>query len=913
MAVFAPLLAEAQSLDNPVQIVQNLGQIRNVNKLAVPEVKYYSSTRQHGFYFQNRSVVYVKNKPGCNMVDSMYYVTMDFEGANASQNFTRLNSWGIMNYYLDYVNLSGVPTCNNLRYNSLYGGINATCTNAGDGVGYSFSINPSVANLANLKMKWTNATSVSLVSGGLKVSTPLGDFEYEAPEASQIVGGVKVNVPVSYQLNGQTVSFSFGSYNTTATITLLTNPKTVPAPPPVTYPSTFFPNWVTFLPSEFYVLTRDIFTDNKDNIWVTGMGALNVYPLTGALGGGAVQQFIGYYDAIVIKFDKDRKNVYGTYFGGSGGEDGLQVTVDDAGYTYIVGQTTSNDIYASFFSCYYPVSVSYSPTGGNNIVPDGNGNLKSDLFFAKLDGNLMLGQNFPSTFWSYFGHTGVEWVDEMEFDKDENLYIGGSVEFRNSGDKIPAVSKSGSYNYAYTYAGYNGYSGPFVGFVAKLKPTFITFNSLPNSKLLTVDWATGIEGTVMVTDLVAKGTSVMNGATVYVAGDHNRNNVQASTVYPAPYTGNSPNGEFPIVDPNPAPNNSEYLQKPVYANNQEVDNFVMQFRGDGKLQWASCFGGLGEEGHAKLIRDKDGSLYLWGSTNSALSGAYIPNGTITPPNYPNFPTRTLTVPGVTGIHNDNSYNGNYDCFIARFKSNYELDWSTYWGSNQQDLPWDISAGGSKIYLTGWTAANGTVTGFPNKNKSGYYYQFNFPGTENDFMAHILLNGKLDYATYYGNGGSGPLNRIANSTDDQHFFFTGPAYEGFTSLLKDLPGTADYFFGKWLDPLLSPSCSYYSAVGNFKYVPTCVGCQRSMVEADENIPGLSVAPVPLNDQSMLQNPERLFVESIRCLGIDGTLKYTEEVKSSEPLIPIGTLHTLPQGIYLIQVITAEGPHILKVLK
>ncbi len=870
---------------NTTSVVQNLGQLRQSDGTTASFVKYYTISSGKKCFFQSNKVSYVLESIDSTGVDSMYRVDMEFLNSNASPSVVGLNAGGTVNFYTDKANISGLNTYKNIAYNSLYNGVNLLCTNISKSPMYEYDINPLVANVANIQMKWTGATSISLTGNSLIVNTPMGVITYLQPVAKQTINGTTQNISANFSLSSQIVTFNVGAYDPNYPINITIQSDPIPAP---TYSSSYGPDWVTYIEGNNNGWVTDVDIDNNNNIFVSGYSVDVVYPIVA----GSFTNVMGNWDAFLIKFDTNRAVEWGTYFGGSGRDQGFHVDLNSTGYIYLCGTTQSSDIASPTGTgiAQTPVSPTYSTFTGN------------DIFIAKFNSLGKLG-NFPNTFWSYFGTSGVEKVGEFAVDASNNVYIGGS-----STGSMPYKSKVGAYNYNYTAGGTCAYLSKFAS----------------TGSALSLDWCTGVEGSLTIEDIVCGNLN-----SVYVLGSLVGASSAGVTV--GAYTGNASGGSnsggnFPLVDPSYS--TIEYMQPK--AGSGTLDYLVMRFGSAGQVLWATSFGGnanesldpmpigtIGNNKAGRITVDKNGVLYITGNTASSTSGVYT-TGAFPPASYPNFPIKTLA--GV-GKHNDATYNGgSRDAFIARFTTNYQLDWSTYIGTNHNDDITGLSTNGANriymmanIYTPTSASPQAVPTGWPLKQWVGAFYQNTFaPGQmANNYyrggaVTQFSLDGTLFYSTYYG-ALDFSVNNITNRTDDGQFYFGGAGQQYSVSLLKDIPGPYDYFYGN------APQGCGNGIIGQFTYI--CAGCQRlanpEIIEIGLN-PERSVKPNPFRDNVIVSNPNHDKILNISWIDMAGKVLITNDLSIDDEDIVLNT-EMLPIGMYILSIRTEMSVSTLKMIK
>jgi hypothetical protein len=167
-----------------------------------------------------------------------------------------------------------------------------------------------------------------------------------------------------------------------------------------------------------------IAVDSSGNAYVTGNTASTDFPVTpGAFqttcNGGSNCRTNG--DAFVTKFDPSGSAlVYSTYLGGSGGDFGQAIAVDNSGDAYVTGYTGSTD---------FPTRDPVQPTYGGNA---------EDTFVTEINpaGSALV-------YSTYLGGSGREAGTGIAVDSSDNAYVTGwttSTDFPTVNPVQPALS-----------------------------------------------------------------------------------------------------------------------------------------------------------------------------------------------------------------------------------------------------------------------------------------------------------------------------------------------------------------------------------------------------------------------------------------------------------------------------------------
>lgn len=150
----------------------------------------------------------------------------------------------------------------------------------------------------------------------------------------------------------------------------------------------------------------------------------------------------------------------------------------------------------------------------------------------------------------------------------------------------------------------------------------------------------------------------------------------------------------------------------------DYDAFLVKFDQKGTRMWGTYYGGLGLEWGSSLAVDENGDVYLCGSTSSSNSIA-------------------------TQNAFDTIFSGQRDVFLAKFNSNGERIWGTYFGGKGSDEPTSIAVDkNGLLYICGSTRSTKDIA------TSGSF-QENYSDFFDAFLAKFTSDGYREWATYYG--------------------------------------------------------------------------------------------------------------------------------------------------------------------
>ncbi len=342
-------------------------------------------------------------------------------------------------------------------------------------------------------------------------------------------------------------------------------------------------------------------------------------------------------DAFLVNFYSDGTRAWGTYFGGTGSEDGYAVTAlsNTPIECYIVGRTTS--------------TTGISTTGAYQETINGT----EDGFIAKFNGT-------GSLVWSsYFGgEAGLYKSDPIVSVATNNISgSGGIVLVGGYTSSTTGVASIGAFQ---TQLNGNGSSGTVDGYLAKFTSTGVlewsTYVGGENGDLISsIDYSSGFIYAAGWTASI-NGVSTMNSKNVnsdmfitkfdlngsriwgrYVGGSkadgiglegYENIRVSGNRIYLA---GNTESLDFPV---------SQNTYQPNYGGGS-YDGIVAKYDTDGMLIWSSYLGSTGDDNVHGLTVTSSGPL-VTGFTNS---------------------TTGLTT---SGVHQETYGGGLYEVFATQF-------------------------------------------------------------------------------------------------------------------------------------------------------------------------------------------------------------------------------------------------------
>ncbi|MBL8214414.1 MAG: SBBP repeat-containing protein [Bryobacterales bacterium] len=293
----------------PLFYEQNAGQFP-------PQVRYFSRGQNFSLALTDSAAVLALARGGT--------IGLEWEGASAAATWSsQWQTGGTSSYFRgeDSSNWhTAVPHYARIRSANLYRGVDLVFYGSRNRLEFDFIVAPN-ADPGAIRIRIRGAKKVKLEpSGELVLHSGSGSMRLAAPTLYQPSDAGARPVSGGFQLKGDLLTFSVGSYD--RTLPLVIDP---------TLTATYFGGSGTDIIS-------DVATDPAGNIFVTGYTTSPNFPVSNANYKGAITA--GDADAFVVKLNPDMTQViYATYLGGSFADYGRAIAVDATGAAYITGST----------------------------------------------------------------------------------------------------------------------------------------------------------------------------------------------------------------------------------------------------------------------------------------------------------------------------------------------------------------------------------------------------------------------------------------------------------------------------------------------------------------------------------------------------------------------------------------------
>lgn len=407
---------------------------------------------------------------------------------------------------------------------------------------------------------------------------------------------------------------------------------------------------------------------------------------------------------------------WGTYYGGSGFENNSGCVTDAGGNIYISGYTDSGTSIATSGAHQTTISVF------------------SDAFLTKFTSN---GVRLWST---YYGGNDTDLGYSVATFSTNAVYLAGSsTSSINISSPASHQVSPGSINNS------DAFLVKFDGNGVRQWATYYGGSGFDEGYSCSTDALGNV--------YLAGGTDATSGTVIATSGSHQSTNAGSFNAFLAKfnssgvrqwatYYGGS-NAEFGFASCTDLSNNV-YLYGLATSTNVTIassgchqstnagfqDAFLAKFNSSGVRQWATFYGGTGDEYGYGCATDVNSDIYICGTTNSTI-------GIVT-----------------AACHQSVNINALNDGFLVKFNTSGVRQWGTFYGGEDFDDAWSCAVDPlGDVYLCGTTAStlssNIATSGSQQTSLLGGAF------SSNAFLARFTSAGMRVSGTYYGSdGGTG---------------------------------------------------------------------------------------------------------------------------------------------------------------
>ena len=878
----------------PVQFLENKGQMTDMEGKPVPFVLFKAEAPGMDMYITEKGLTYVFNKFHKEEIKEeekteadkaeeqltgkkkkkkwMSWDRIDMQLGNATikkENIIKETPSGTdFNYFFGHCpdGIYGVKQYEKITITDVYPGIDWVFYNSTDkGFKYDFIVHPG-ADPKQIELIYSSLNPLMLdKEGNIHITTELGTLTENAPYS--YVKDTNREITTHFEIiNQQNINRDrIKYYQTTVALKLSTfnfQLETLVIDPQLV--------WATFYGGNGFDGPMSVTTDTAGNVFVTGYTDLGNFPLQNWTGAYNQAVFGGFlFDAFILKFRVDGSLQWATYYGGDGLDfGGASIATDNAGNIFVTGSASGN----------FPLQ---NWAGAYNQAVLGGGFCDAFILKFRTDGSLQ---------WAtYYGGSDDDRGTSITTDKAGNVFITG----RTRSVDFPFQNWAGAYNQA-------AFGGDWDVFILKFRAdgsrqwaTCYGGSGDDRGNSIAIDST----GNVFVTGYTSGNFPLQNLAGAYnqpVFGGGGslsdafilKFQADGSRQWATYYGGSSVDrGTSIAIDP--AGNifvmgytsSTDFpLHNWVGAYNQAVfgggqDAFILKFRADGFRQWATWYGGSGNEysqfseSFDNIAIDDCGNIYISFDTGG------------------NMPAHVSTC----GAYDDNSFNGLGDQYITRFSSTGARVWDTYLGGNGYDFRSLIAVDkAGNLYVSGEWA--GTSSGYPVTNPGGgAYYDGTFNGTEDGFMAKFIpippsyTQSQVNSTTCSPCNGSATINVSCGNPDYGYVWSNGSSTMNTTSPSNTISG-------------LCPGTYTVTVTSNCNQTQTA-----TYVITDNSLPVIASFEMMPPDFAPLSNPLILFID--QSTGADNWLWNFGDLLNSSSTLKDPSFTYADTGAYLVtQIVT-----------
>lgn len=572
---------------------------------------------------------------------------------------------GYMNFYLASCpeGVLNVSRYSSIIYENIYAGIDLVWHQSNGNLKYSYVVN-AYSDYKAIRSRIEGASSILVnTKGELVICTPFGNIIEQKPLVKQ---DGKI-IDAAWLVKDNIVSYTLRNFDPSRDLII---------DPMIRLWGTYFGG-----SAEDFISSTTV-DANSDILVSGGTESLANMATTGAhqvsLGGSGST----YGDAFLSKFSSTGALLWSTYYGGSDNDYANDCSSDNAGNIYLVGASSSSN-----------TSV-IATSGAHQTTVSSQSSNTSDAFLVKFDAS-------GGRLWgTYFGGDNTEYPSNLSIDASGNIYFTGQTTSSNN------ISTPGAFQ-----ANINGTVDCFlVKFSSSGSRLWGSYFGGGGASESGFGCQTDITGNVYICGYTKSGSNIStsgcyqptySGGGLYgdafLASFSSAGNLLWATYYGAANDDIfwslkiDSNGNLFCVGFTSSTNSALMTTSNAFQSTYgggNMDALVVKFSSSGARQYATYYGGSGEDYGTSLTFDSSGNFSFCGYTSTS-SGTSIATPCTYQPLYGG---------------------GSHDVFLSKFSSSGNRLWGTYYGGSFTDnLPTCCFDNTGHIYMSGTTLANsGTV-------------------------------------------------------------------------------------------------------------------------------------------------------------------------------------------------------------
>ena len=681
----APASANLNS-QHKLYFIENKGQITDQNGQTRNDLDFkMASNKGLSIFIGHNKILYQFSKDALtnNSMDKQFNATIDWSrieveliGANPDALIIKEQPSTYYEHYniLGFKNLK-VSAFSKIVYKNIYPKIDWVLYIDGDYLKHEFHVHPG-GQYSDIKLKYKGTEFLHLDPNGNLI-------------ASCSLGQIIESAPVSFQQNRQLVSSKFLLDHQQLRYEVDECKGDLIIDPSLSW-STYY-GGSSFDNAGSVVSTGNSVFFGGSSLSTSNIATVGAYKFTNTFGGA---------DAFIVKMNTDGVRQWATYYGGTGGENGTSIALDNNGAVYLSGNTNS--------------STGIATTGAHQTAIASLGGLESDAYLAKFS-------NEGSLIWAtYYGGNKNEGEAYVATDNSGSVFLSGYTK-SNTGiatagahqtsigspdvyDAYLAKFNSSGVRQWGTYFGGSSQERAYKVSTDKLGDVYITGQSNSPSAIAT-------PGTHQSTYAGPTGSTSTDG---YVA-KFNTDGVRQWSTY---YGGSASDIAYAAAIDDSL---NVYLVGATFSTDKIASAFAYQ------STWG---GGPYDAFIAKL--DKKG-LRIWGTYYGFIGEDFAYDVAVRG-------MKDIFISGYTNsnfnIASDSAFQktlgGNYDAMLLHFNDSGKRVWSSYYGGDLSDYGIQMSVSEESLYMCGLTkstigiATSGAHQTIHNGSDEGYLLKFIFP-------------------------------------------------------------------------------------------------------------------------------------------------------------------------------------------
>jgi len=744
----APFRASAQSSPRRPDARAILGQLPLIFEpnqgQADASVKFLSRGAGYSLFLDaNGAVLGLRTARSSSAVASERLLRMKLVGANAAVAASGTDPLpGKSNYFIGNDPRQwhrDIPQFAGVRYENVYRGIDLVFYGNQGHLEYDFRIAPG-ADAAQAELQFDVETKLELSGGDLILTgEEEGGVRLHAPQIYQTDGDRRKPVAGRFVLRADNrVGFEIAAYDHNRELVI----------DPLLDFSTYFGG---SLNGSGTVSSPSVAANGDGNIYLAGSTTTDIgFPIAGTTIGSTGNVFVAKIDP-----SSPPVVVYLTFLGGNGSDTSVGLGVDNTGYAYIAGNTTSTNF----------------PTAGIPYQPPPKGAQCASITCSSVFVSVLNPAGSSLNYSTYVAGNGNDIANAMTIDSNRDVFLIGNT----TSNDVPSLTDA----FPATYL-----PKPFQSSPASSLQLFVTKVNTGIPGVGGIAYSTYFGGTSPA-GAVATGGGIAVDSTgnIYFSGTTNFYN-SGSGLY-----GNSgTSGDFPILNAyqpclDTVPPTILSVTNPCAAPaTYPTDAFVAKINPNGQtgsqLLFSTYFGGTASDSSAGLAIDSGAAnIYITGSTNS--SDFVIPTGTAA---FDTCLNNANPIGSTAACSTANTTDT--DAYVARFSNpavsttgtplDVAFTYFSYLGGSGND---------SGLAIAVDTASDALVTGFTQSNNFPVTVllgpiQSSLNGTQDAFFARINTttisgqNGVGSYVTYFGGSGVDSGTSIAVDPVSLNTYFAG---------------------------------------------------------------------------------------------------------------------------------------------